>query len=513
MFWQTLRWRLFLSFVMVLAITLAVAGAALFIIFNTRAAPVEPTLERLANFAVNINLRELAREANFRLVGPNESDYDDLVTVLTATSTEYDVRMLLLNMSQRRVLFDSAGQYQRGDALNGESRAYRVPAALTSRLYAEVDAVAGSFNDADSQKEWLFVGVEGMRPELRDPSNALGGARSSLALVYAEERPTQNLGAALNDFGAELFPLLAQVAFVGVVVALIAAGLLARSVASPLQTLATAAGDIANGHYGQQVSVTGPHEVRALADSFNRMSHQVLATQQAQNDFMANVSHDLKTPLTSIQGFSGAIIDGTAPDTAKAARIIHQEAERLDRMVAELTDLARLQAGQFSMKLSSINLARLCESVAQRLSVIANEKNIALTIEPPPPDTIVSGDGDRLVQVVTNLIGNAIKYTPAGGQVWVATRREQEGVVLAVRDTGVGIPMPDQERIFERFYQVDRARGPKRGTGLGLAIAKEIVTAHGGTISVTSAGEGQGSTFTVWLPTPDRPTIVRRRAS
>ena len=123
----------------------------------------------------------------------------------------------------------------------------------------------------------------------------------------------------------------------------------------------------------------------------------------------------------------------------------------------------------------------------------------------------IGGDGDRLVQVVDNLISNAIKYTPAGGKATVRTQIRRNGVELIVEDSGQGISAQDLPRIFERFYQVDKARGPQRGTGLGLAIVQEIVQAHGGTISVASPGEGRGSTFTIWLPSPDLSTIVRRK--
>ncbi|MDZ4769965.1 MAG: HAMP domain-containing sensor histidine kinase [Chloroflexota bacterium] len=514
---STLRGRLFLSYLLVLLVTLAVISGALLLIFNTRTAPIEPTLERLATFAVNINLRDLLRESNFRLFRPNEADFADLSRVLDGVATEYEVRMLLVSMGDRAVLYDSAAIYARGTILSGEVQAYRVPAAITNRLYAQVDAIGGSFTDPADGQEWLFVGIEGFKREGAAPGMGSGDRapirESTHALIYADLRPQQTLQDALTDFGAELFPLLAQGALVGIVIAVIVAGLIARSIARPLQTLAAAAGEMAQGYYGHQVAVSGPREVRALAESFNAMSGEVKATQQAQKDFMANVSHDLKTPLTSIQGFSGAIIDGTAPNPVKAAQIIHQEAERLNRMVTELTDLARLQAGQLSMHMTPLDLARLTESVAQRLSVIAHEKNITLTVDPHSAPIPINGDGDRLVQVVTNLIGNAIKYTPSGGHVWVGARDAGGGAALTVRDDGQGIAPAELDRIFERFYQVDKTRGPQRGTGLGLAIVREIVTAHGGQIEVRSEGEGRGSTFTIWLPSPGMSTVVRRRAS
>jgi signal transduction histidine kinase len=155
-------------------------------------------------------------------------------------------------------------------------------------------------------------------------------------------------------------------------------------------------------------------------------------------------------------------------------------------------------------------MGQLTAAVGQRLSVVAREKGIALNVDaaPMPP---IAGDGDRLAQVLTNLISNAISYTPGGGSVNVRTYANNGGVEVSVQDTGVGISAKELPLIFERFYQVDKARGPKRGTGLGLAIVYEIITAHGGKVNVASDGEGKGSTFTIWLPSPYLSTVIARR--
>jgi histidine kinase len=517
----SLRWQLFISYLLVLLVTLGVISVALFLILTTRNAPVEPTMQRLATFAFNISLRDIVQQSGIRLLRPTEADFAELTGSLDVVAANTSLRLLLMRLDNQAVLYDSAGQFARGDILQGTVSTYRVPAAITTRLTAQVDAIGGSFTDANGA-EWVFVGIEGLRGEL--PLGRLeGGAQSGAdrspprgfthALIYAAPRPTQNLGEALNDFASELFPLLIQGAVVGVVLAVVTGALITRSIVRPLGTLAQAAHEIAGGHYGHQVTARGARELRDLAEAFNRMSREVATTQQAQRDFMANVSHDLKTPLTSIQGFSGAIVDGTAPDPVHAARIIHQEAERLNRMVTALTDLARLQAGQTPMQFTAIDMGALAMSVAGRLGVLAGEKGITLTADTPSLP-LISGDGDRLVQVMTNLIGNAIKYTPSGGHIRVTARAHADGVTIAVADDGQGIPQAERERIFERFYQVDKVRGPRRGAGLGLAIVREIVSAHGGRITVESEGEGRGSTFTVWLPLPDAPrALPRRRAA
>src|SRR5690606_26657140 len=321
--------------------------------------------------------------------------------------------------------------------------------------------------------------------------------QTSVALLFADPPDNTSLQQALADFSGALALPLCQSAVVGLLVALALATIGSRSVALPLQHLARASADVAKGNYEQRVPVIGPPEVRAVADRFNYMTSQVQRTQQAQQDFLANVSHDLKTPLTSIQGYAQAIVDGAAADPVQAASIIYEEASRLNRMVAELTDLARLQAGRMSIQLQPVDISQIITAVGERLSIVAREKGVQLTVYAPPMPE-VNGDGDRLAQVLTNLISNAIKYTPSGGWVSVKAQVADSGVEIIVQDNGIGIPPQELPRIFERFYQVDKARGPERGTGLGLAIAREIAQAHGGRIDVVSAGRGKGATFTLW---------------
>jgi signal transduction histidine kinase len=492
-----LRARLFVSYLLLLAITLTLIGGALVLILNTRAAPPEQTYQQLATLAVNVNIRDLLDTTGFNLIFPTRSDFNNLTTALAEVAEERQVRVLLVGTDDQTVLYDSAGVFQPNDTLGGQMERYVIPAAIMRNVFTNIDAIRGSFADP-AGVQWVFIGIASLRQR-----------QNTYALLFADPRPTQSLQDALSQFGTELFPLLAQAAVIGMVFAVLLAVLITRSIARPLQTVAKAAAEVAEGHYNQSVPLRGPKEIRAVAQAFNSMSEKVRAEQRAQQDFLANVSHDLKTPLTSIQGYSQAIIDGIGSPT-QAASIIREESERLNRMVVELTDLARLQAGRLSMQTDAIDLGQLTAAVAQRLAMMAREKKIELDVTAPSMPEI-AGDGDRLVQVVTNLISNAIKYTPSGGKVTVKTQVRRNGVELVVEDTGQGIPASELPRIFERFYQIDKARGPQRGTGLGLAIVQEIVQAHGGTIMVASEGENRGSTFTLWLPSPNLTTIMRRR--
>jgi signal transduction histidine kinase len=250
-----------------------------------------------------------------------------------------------------------------------------------------------------------------------------------------------------------------------------------------------------------------------LAQDFNTMARQVRASRDAQRDFVANVSHELKTPLTSIQGYSQAILDGTAADPETVERsvtIIHDEAERMGRMVVELLDLARIESGQIVMQREWIDLRTLLENVVERFRMRAEEAGIELTAQVADLPA-VTGDGDRMAQVFTNLVENALKHTPSGGRVLLTAslptpsgvRRLGKGwpraIEVAISDSGQGIPTEDLPRVFERFYQVDKSRKHTGSIGLGLAITREIVEAHGGSVKAESI-VGLGTRFTVTLP-------------
>lgn len=332
-------------------------------------------------------------------------------------------------------------------------------------------------------------------------------------LVLILPRPGIRLGVLLGEDFVRPF---LQAGLVALAVSLVLAWLMARWVAGPMERLSAAARQVAAGDYRAPTGVSGPAEVQGLARAFAEMVERVRAGQQSQRDFVANVSHELRTPLTSIQGFAQAIRDGAAADPAgvrHAGDVILQESERLKHLVEDLLDLARLDAGQVVLERSPVDLAAVIGGVVERLGLPAAERQVRLMPDLPALPTIV-GDGDRLAQVFTNLIDNALRHSPPGGVVRVRGYPQGDWVTVTVEDSGPGIPPGELSRIFERFYQIDKARsgGPGRGTGLGLAITKEIVEAHGGRLLAESV-PGVGSRFSVQLLSvlPDDATPVRRR--
>lgn len=373
---------------------------------------------------------------------------------------------------------------------------------IIHRLPSPVREFRGEFRAANGER-WLCVAV----PLIRNPSQP---ALRQRPLLVAHVAPAQDQVIVL-DLARQLAKAGLGALIVGVLLALV----ISRSIAQPLREIASATREIAHGDLDQQLAVGGPDEVQSLARSFNTMVREVKATRQAQRALVANVSHDLKTPLTSIQGFSQAILDGMAQDEAtlkRLAGVIHDEATRMHRLVEQLLDLARLDAGQVVMRGERVALEPLLQGCVESLAVRAQEKEITLSLNVPQLP-IILGDGDRLMQVFTNLLDNALKHTPNGGTITVEGSvvevesvqgdGHQPMVEISVTDTGPGIPPEDLPHIFERFYQVDKSRpGGRGGSGLGLAIVKEIVEAHGGHVHAESV-VGLGSRFIVALPLPE----------
>lgn len=273
---------------------------------------------------------------------------------------------------------------------------------------------------------------------------------------------------------------------------------LARGMTSPLREMATAAEAMATGDYSQRVTATSSDEVGKLAIAFNRMAAELAETDRVRRDLVANVSHELRTPLTALQATLENIIDGVADaDPATLATMLAQ-VERLGRLVAQLLDLSRLEAG-------TVPLDRQRFAVEPVLAHAVREQELTdpgIPIEMIVDDRDLAADGDpeRVHQVVANLLENAVRHSPRGASVQVRARRSTDGVTIEVVDEGPGIAADDAARVFERFYRADSARASADGgAGLGLAIARWIVEMHGGDIH-PEPREPHGCCMVVTLP-------------
>jgi signal transduction histidine kinase len=467
---RSLNARLLISYIFVILVCLVLIGISLLLF--VRASP-------LWNDASFRQLETALRDSlpTLREAGPaGDLSLQQTRDLLNRVADEQGVRVLLMN-PQGIVHIDTEGNWE-GEQLAEVARPYNSPERT----------LRGTFTGPKGGR-WDYV----VQP-LRGPDSR------PLLIVYVA-RHSRLL--ALVWFTRNLLPPLLQAGVVALVLSILLALLVSRSVSRPLRRVADAAKAITRGEVSTRAPVSGPNEVRAVARSFNTMVDQVEAVHQSQRDFVANVSHELKTPLTSIQGFSQALLDGTAatPEaTARAARVIHEEADRMRRMVDDLLTLARFDAGQMVLAREPVSLGPLLQGCVEKLAPQARAAQVIVELD-AREQAVVIGDADRLAQVLTNLLDNAIAHTPAQGKVTLAACRppQESFVEIAVTDSGEGIPAKDISRVFERFYQVDKSRPRRRGAGLGLAIVKEIVEAHGGTIAAESV-TGLGSRFTVRLP-------------
>jgi signal transduction histidine kinase len=306
----------------------------------------------------------------------------------------------------------------------------------------------------------------------------------------------------------EMAPRLVIPALVSLLASIGVAWLLAASIARPLARMTQAAEQIARGNYDQAISEGGADEIGRLGIAFNTMAREVARSQRALRDFVANVSHDLRTPLTSIQGFSQAMVEGALPrgGYVEAGRIINKEAARMRRLVEDLLELSKIESGEAMLTLEPVELVPLARRAGERAAAEAAERGVELAYRFEARQS-VEADLRYIERVLDNLILNAVKHTPRGGKVTLTVTGDKmppgetkPHASITVHNTGSVIPEQDLPRIFERFYRVDKSRaGSAEGSGLGLAIAREIVQSHGGQISATSSTSA-GTEFVVRLP-------------
>lgn len=289
-----------------------------------------------------------------------------------------------------------------------------------------------------------------------------------------------------------------------IILALFLGILLSRSISRPIRELTKATHTMTDGNLGQQVPVRSRDEIGELAQSFNKMSADLARSFNLRKQMTADIAHELRTPLSIIMGYTESLRDGVLPSNAETFDIIYDEAEHLSRLVQDLRTLSLADAGELSLNLGLIDPVELLRNVAARYAHQAEQKGVGLQVEVGSELPDVEVDQGRMEQVLSNLVSNALRYTPAQGQITLsAHQKSSDLLVLQVQDTGVGIAPEDVERIFDRFYKVDASRTAENGeSGLGLAIARSLVLMHNGRISVESVG-GSGSTFRIELPYPE----------
>jgi len=304
------------------------------------------------------------------------------------------------------------------------------------------------------------------------------------------------------DFRASFNEALMYAALAAMLVAIALSLYFSRSVIAPVHAMSQATQRIADGRYDERVRVNGSDELAQLALYFNQMAEKLNQIESMRRRLIGDVSHELRTPLTAIKGSMEGLMDGILPASDETFQQVHAEADRLHRLVDDLQELSRVEDRAYQLDFRPVDVSSLVKTVTKRLAPHAESKRITLDLELAPDLPYILADEDRATQVLTNLTGNALQYTPEGGRITISAKQVGNEVQIAVHDTGIGIPPEHLANIFDRFYRVDKSRSRQSGggSGIGLTIARALVEAHGGHIWAESAGDGKGSIFAFTVP-------------
>jgi histidine kinase len=345
-----------------------------------------------------------------------------------------------------------------------------------------------------------YLIVRQVAPNLFDQNMMHSGTGSMMG-----QRQGQGPGANATlraDFADAVDRALLVGTLVGAAAAALFGSLAALALVRPINRLRAATRVMASGRYAAPVPVPRERELADLVTDVNTLGRALATTEQRRVRLIGEVAHEMRTPLTVIDGYVEAMIDGVMPSTPGTLAEVSEEVRRLRRLGEDLSTLSRAEEGRIELDLRPVDLRTVARNAAERLGSQAEDLGVELAVTPGPAALPVTVDADRIAQVVTNVVGNAIRATPASGRVRVACRAEGGWAVVEVADTGEGLAADDLERVFERFY---RAPGRRRaegdtGSGIGLTIARGIARAHGGDLVARSDGPGQGAVFILRLP-------------
>jgi signal transduction histidine kinase len=320
-----------------------------------------------------------------------------------------------------------------------------------------------------------------------EPALLLGGADDTLAEAFEQTL---------------LYSLLAA-GVVATVTAALASLLVSRRLVEPLRYVSAATSRIASGRYGERVPVRDADELGELSQSFNAMARALEEAERRRMEVISDVSHELRTPLSTIRGYMEGLAEGVVEPSQETWTLLYAEFERVGRLVDDLRRLSRAEAGQLDLSMAPMSPAEAVRLAVGGMLPLFEEKSVELKSAVSEDLPSILADVDRVVQVLSNLLSNALRHTPDGGRVVVEAEASGDEVTFEVTDTGTGIAPEHLERVFERFYRVDKSRSRGEalgGSGVGLAISRALVEAMGGRIRVESPGLGEGATFVFTLP-------------
>jgi histidine kinase len=307
--------------------------------------------------------------------------------------------------------------------------------------------------------------------------------------------------ALLPDFRDAVSRALVVAALAATVAGLVASVLLMREILRPLRQIASSSQRIAAGHYDERISPPSSDELIAVADSFNQMASALEHVEEQRVALIGNVAHELRTPLAGLEGYLEGLVDGIFESNEETFNLLQHEVRRMRRLVDDLQTLSRVEAGQVQLHFEQFDLLPVVQRVVAQLRPQVLDGCLEIVVAARAEQLPVLADPDRVAQILINLIGNAIRYTPEEGCITIEVGAEEGFALVAVRDQGIGIPTEALPYLFERFYRVDQSRARSSGgSGIGLTISRHLAWAMGGDLSAASPGAGQGSTFTLTLP-------------
>ncbi len=353
----------------------------------------------------------------------------------------------------------------------------------------------------DSKRELLGANYTDSSNDALEMSLVRGGVKEVLGHAYITSDPaTEPYVTPFLKLSSSINRSLLLGGSLAIGIALLLTFVLSRRMTSPIEVLAKAARRLGHGDLSQRVRLQGESEVTALAEAFNSMAADLEYAEQLRRNMVADVAHELRTPLSNIQGYLEAIRDGVVEPDAAAIRSLSEETYLLSRLVNELQELSLAEAGELKLVYQAEDITNLVKQAVTPWQPQLTAGEISLSLELPDNLPLVTIDWQRVNEVLHNLLKNAVAHTPKGGAINVAAGAKGKWVEVSVSDTGEGIPAEDLPHIFERFYRVDKSRARATGgSGLGLTIAKRLIEAHGGTITVQSK-LGEGSRFSFTLP-------------
>jgi signal transduction histidine kinase len=465
---HNLNFRLLAAFALVIIV---IVGSVFFLVYRTTHREIAQYGERMETMQDNRIQSELFRYYSFT------GSWDGVQPLVVQWGNLYGRRIVLADKTST-IVADSAaslvGNKLTEDILNKRSVAISIPApGQFFGLTASNGAGQTQPLSALAQSVGILYTVHGDFPDI---------SITALQITY------QTIGKYFLRGG-----------LIAIGIAIVLTFILSRRILSPVRDLTTAARQFGKGDFSHRVSSDGQGEIGELARSFNSMADNLEKNEHLRRNMVADVAHELRTPISNLKGYLEAISDGVVKPDEATIRSLNEEASSLTRLVADLQELSLSEAGELKMAVQPEDISQLVQETITAIQPKAAAKDLAILSHTPDNLPLADIDYHRIKQVLNNLLNNAVAHT-SKGQVTVSGRQEGDKVLISVADTGEGIPAEDLPLIFERFYRVDKSRTRATGgTGLGLTIAKRIVEAHGGKIDVISE-VGKGSVFTFSIP-------------